>query len=89
MKISTNSGPLERSLDFRDGADGVKHYVSEDPQTKMKADLSVNAQTREFFYTESGVKDGKPYVVKSHGWLKASTQSAASPATPATAGIGG
>jgi hypothetical protein len=34
------------------------------------------------------VKDGKAYVVKTHGWLKASTEQVASPAT-ATSGIGG
>jgi len=88
VKIATSSGALERNLAFRDGADGVKHYVYEDPQTKMKADLSVNTQTREFFYTESGVKNGKPYVVKTHGWLKASIEQAATPMLATAWGLG-
>ena len=88
VKMATQSGQVERSLEFRDGADGVKHYVSEDPQTKMKADLSVNTQTREFFYTESGVKNGQPYVVKTHGWLKASTEAPAAPSPAAGTGLG-
>jgi len=70
VRLLTHSGPVQRHLVLRDGADGVKHFTSEDKQSQMKADLSVNAQTHEFFYTESGVKDGKPYVINSHGWLK-------------------
>ncbi|WP_244817705.1 filamentous hemagglutinin N-terminal domain-containing protein [Caballeronia sp. Lep1P3] len=70
VDLLTHSGALSRHLAYRDGADGVKHYTFEDEKKETKADLSVNMQTREFFYTESGMKDGKPYVVKSHGWLK-------------------
>jgi hypothetical protein len=70
VRLLTHSGPVDRHLVLRDGADGVKHFTSEDKRSQMKADLSVNAQTHEFFYTESGVKDGKPYVINSHGWLK-------------------
>ncbi|MFM0625730.1 hypothetical protein [Paraburkholderia xenovorans] len=70
VRLLTHSGPVDRHLAFRDGADGVKHFTYEDKQSQTKADLSVNAETHEFFYTESGVKDGKPYVINSHGWLK-------------------
>ena len=42
----------------------------------MQSDLSVNVQTHEFFYTERGVMDGKPYVVNAHGWLKPGTGAA-------------
>ncbi|WP_309775021.1 MULTISPECIES: hypothetical protein [Caballeronia] len=70
VNIVTRSGDLSRHMAYRDGADGVKHYSYEDESSNTKADLAVNMQTREYFYTESGVKDGKEYVVKSHGWLK-------------------
>ncbi|QSN64966.1 filamentous hemagglutinin N-terminal domain-containing protein (plasmid) [Caballeronia sp. M1242] len=70
VDLLTRAGALTRHMQYRDGADGVKHYTFEDEKKQTKADLSVNMQTREYFYTESGVKDGKPYVVKSHGWLK-------------------
>ncbi|SIT47128.1 hypothetical protein BN2476_560001 [Paraburkholderia piptadeniae] len=68
--LMTRAGELLRHMQYRDGADGVKHFAFEDKSSKTKADLSVNMQTHEFFYTESGLKDGKPYVVKAHGWLK-------------------
>jgi hypothetical protein len=70
VDLLTRAGLLSRHMQYRDGADGVKHYAFEDDKKQTKADLSVNMNTREYFYTESGVKDGKPYVVKSHGWLK-------------------
>jgi hypothetical protein len=70
VQLFTHAGELDRHLAYRDGGEGVKHFTYEDPQQKTKADLSVNMQTHEYFYTESGVKDGKAYVVKSHGWLK-------------------
>jgi hypothetical protein len=70
VNIVTRSGDLSRHMAYCDGADGVKHYSYEDKSSDTKADLAVNMQTREYFYTESGVKDGKAYVVKSHGWLK-------------------
>jgi hypothetical protein len=70
VELSTHAGTMSRALAYRDGADGVKHFVYEDEQTQTKADLSVNVQTHEYFYTERGTKDGKAYVVKAHGWLK-------------------
>ncbi|MDR5808500.1 hypothetical protein [Caballeronia sp. LZ019] len=70
VNVVTRSGDLSRHMSYRDGADGVKHYSYADKSSDTKADLAVNMQTREYFYTESGVKNGQPYVVKSHGWLK-------------------
>ncbi|MBT2791432.1 hypothetical protein J7I88_12085, partial [Paraburkholderia strydomiana] len=80
VQLFTHAGALDRHLAYRDGAEGVKHFTYEDPQQKTKADLSVNMQTHEYFYTESGVKDGKAYVVKSHGWLKMALAPTGSPA---------
>ncbi|WP_423193397.1 filamentous hemagglutinin N-terminal domain-containing protein [Cupriavidus sp. H18C2] len=70
VQVKTRSGTVERTLTLQDGANGTKHFVFEDPVTKTKADLAVNMETREFFYTEAGAPNGKRYVVKSHGWLK-------------------
>ncbi|XQU73717.1 hypothetical protein EPAKOI_001438 [Cupriavidus sp. H18C2] len=82
VQVKTRTGTVERVLTLQDGANGTKHFVYEDPVTKTKADLAVNMETREFFYTEAGAPNGKRYVVKSHGWLKDGTPSkAAAPAS--------
>lgn len=39
-------------------------------RTVINWDTFNVGQTHEYFYTERGMKDGKAYVVKSHGWLK-------------------
>ena len=76
VRVSTRDGAAALQLAFRDGADGVKHFAHEDAATQTRAALSVNTQTREFFYVESGVKAGEPYTVKSHGWLKSGSAQA-------------
>lgn len=86
VQLLTHAGALDRHLAYRDGAEGVKHFTYEDPKQKTKADLSVNMQTHEYFYTESGVKDGKAYVVKSHGWLKVGLAPVGGPARATMSG---
>ncbi len=68
VQLLTRKGALKRHLAYRDGADGVKHFTSDD--AGVHSDLSVNVKTNEYFYTERGSIEGKPYVVKAHGWLK-------------------
>jgi hypothetical protein len=70
-QLHTPGGALDRQFTFRDGADGARHYTWQDQTGTTHAELSVNVQTREYFYIEQGSAAGKPYTVKAHGWLKA------------------
>mgnify|MGYP003347453918 CR=1 FL=1 len=40
------------------------------------------------YINSRGVKNGKPYVVKTHGWLKASIEQAATPMLATAWGLG-
>jgi filamentous hemagglutinin family protein len=69
------AGPIERQLKYTDAADGTNHYrgQSETSAENFQAELSVNTQNNEYFYTETGMQKGKSYTVKAHGWLKRGT----------------
>jgi hypothetical protein len=69
VTLKTRAGKLVRDVKHTDSTGEVMHFSLQD-SSGMKADLSVNSYTDEFFYTERGVMNGKPYLVKSHGWLK-------------------
>jgi hypothetical protein len=75
VELLTRKGALKRHLAYRDGADGVKHFVADDA-SGAHCELSLNAQTNEYFYTERGAIDGKAYTVTAHGWLKPGAESA-------------
>jgi hypothetical protein len=69
VTLATPGGALRRTLALQDGGDGLQHYLAQEGDARST--LSVNPQTREYFYEESGVRDGQPYTVRSHSWLKA------------------
>jgi hypothetical protein len=71
VELRTNDGQrIEHELQYKDSADGVNHYAYTDATHQVQADMSVNLKTLEFFYTETGMKYGKLYKVKTHGWLQ-------------------
>jgi hypothetical protein len=72
VQLLASAGRLKRQLKYTDMTDGVNHYnwQNETPTENYQSLLSVNTQTREYFYTEVGIQNGKPYTVKAHGWLK-------------------
>ncbi|MDM8359763.1 beta strand repeat-containing protein [Pandoraea communis] len=85
LVLHTPDGSLKRQLKLLDGADGVKHYTSVDPDVGMKSDLTFNPKTSEYFYTESSAKAGRAYKVSAHGWLKERTSLGAPATLPDTA----
>ncbi|WP_158602003.1 hypothetical protein [Pararobbsia silviterrae] len=70
LVVRTRSARMTRHMPYRDAAHGAKHFAFDDASTGTHAELSVDTHTREFFYAERGVADGRPYAVKSHGWLR-------------------
>jgi hypothetical protein len=68
VTLTTPGGAISRTLTLQDGGDGVLHYLAQD--RGARSTLSVNPQTREYFYEESGVLNGQPYTVNAHGWLQ-------------------
>jgi hypothetical protein len=72
VSVQTPAGVANRRLAYRDASDGVRHFTSDD--AGVNAQLSFNPQSREYFYREQGVNNGKPYTVTSHGWLKESVR---------------
>jgi hypothetical protein len=71
-KLSTRTGQIKRRLKHTDSADGMNHYTYQNASDRTRSRLSVNPQTREYFYNETGVQGGKSYMVNAHGWLKPS-----------------
>ncbi|GJG95691.1 hypothetical protein [Cupriavidus pauculus] len=63
----------------------MAHFAFTDPETGTEAQLDIDTQTREFVYTESGVKAGEGYRVSSQGNLHAARAlaPAAEPEAPA------
>ncbi|WP_206751186.1 two-partner secretion domain-containing protein [Cupriavidus agavae] len=84
VRVVTKAGKLERRMRLRDGVDGVQRYTFEHSAMATRADLSIDTRTNAFFYTESGVAEGKPYVVKAQGWLTPYGPPAEQSTTPAT-----
>jgi hypothetical protein len=66
--LDTRQGRLERTLDRIDNIDGTLYYL--DTEGERRSTLSLDTDTGEYFFEESGVADGEPYTVRVHGWLK-------------------
>jgi len=85
VKLQTPAASLVRGLQYSGTEDGVAHYAYVDPVTETTSELSVDVKTHAFEYTESGVRDGKSYLVGTHGQLHAYRMPARAGATEAVA----